>query len=77
MIERTGWTWEYIDAQMDLPRLFAMDKFWRRHPPLRDMVQAYLGIKIEPEKESAGHENTEKDLEEFTQMFNAAGGSLS
>ena len=32
---------------MDIPRLYALRRYWARHPPLREMVQAYLGIKPE------------------------------
>ena len=72
---------------MDVPRLVAMNRFWRTNPPLREMVQAYLGIKIEtptakPTSPTApdqlgAHQNTEQDVEEFAQMFNAIGGSLA
>lgn len=60
---------------MDLPRFLALDAHWRRHPPLRDMVQAYLGIKAPEEQKTLG--NDQNDLDEFIQMFQSAGGSMT
>ena len=76
LIVYTGWTWEYIDAHMDVPRLLAMRRFWQKYPPLRDMVQAYLGIKTMSAKASSKQEiqNTPQDLHDFMKMFAAAGG---
>ncbi len=28
-----GWTWDYIDWHVDLPRLSALSKYWLKHPP--------------------------------------------
>ena len=76
LISQTGWTWEYIDAHMDIPRLIAMNRHWRQHPPLQVMVQNYLGIKPAPEPRHTAEAsvNSETDLEQFMQMFAAAGG---
>jgi hypothetical protein len=68
---------------MDLPRLFAMDRYWVTHPPLRDMVQAAFFGPIEakdrPRATATGepHENTEKDLENFVDMFSSVGGTVT
>jgi hypothetical protein len=70
---------------MDIPRLYALRRYWAQHPPLREMVQAYLGIKpevIKTEKSrtvshkpsTAGSQNTEADMKAFIEMFQAAGG---
>jgi hypothetical protein len=61
---------------MTFPRFFAMCEYWRTHPSLRDMVQAYLGIKIGPAKDSPkqASQNSPQDLHEFMKMFAAAGG---
>ena len=75
LIERTGWTWDTIDDQMDLPRFLALDRHWRRHPPLRDMVQAYLGIRSAEPTQTFGNDQT--DLDEFIERFQAAGGSIA
>ncbi len=41
----TGWTWDYVESTLTVPRLRALQKEWLRHPPLPLMVAAYLGIK--------------------------------
>ncbi len=60
---------------MDLPRFLALDRHWSRHPPLRDMVQAYLGIEPAQPKKTTGNDQT--DLDEFIELFQAAGGSTT
>ncbi|MDA8256440.1 MAG: hypothetical protein M0Z99_12515 [Betaproteobacteria bacterium] len=64
---------------MDLPRFLALDRHWRRNPPLRDMVQAYLGIKPGPDRlpSNTTTENDQADLDEFIELFKAAGGSMT
>jgi hypothetical protein len=57
---------------MDLPRFLALDRHWSRRPPLRDMVQAYLGIRPAPQTKTAGNEQA--DLDAFIELFQAAGG---
>ncbi len=67
---------------MDIPRLYALKRYWQQHPPLREMVQAYLGIEVRtatksiPATPSGGSEahNTEADLEDFVRIFQSAGG---
>ncbi|WP_051862337.1 hypothetical protein [Ferrovum myxofaciens] len=65
---------------MDIPRLYALRRYWAQHPPLREMVQAYLGIKPEgfkTEPKAVPHksiQNTEADMKAFIEMFQAAGG---
>lgn len=39
-----GWTWEYIDDHMDLIRLGAIHRVWKRTPPVHVMVAHYLGF---------------------------------
>ena len=67
---------------MDIPRLYAMKRYWQQHPPLREMVQAYLGIEVKasPKSKTATpsgggeSQNTEADLEDFVRIFQSAGG---
>lgn len=49
----TGWTWEYIDEHMTLPRLAEMSAYWKNNPPLHSMIAAYFGIGT-PKKQSDG-----------------------
>jgi len=38
-----GWTWEYIDDCLTLPRLYAINESWASCPPLHRMIAAFLG----------------------------------
>lgn len=51
MCQSLGYTWDYVEQHMDLPRLAAFNRYWVKHPPVHLLVAAYLG---------AG-ENTVKD----------------
>ncbi|BBE50829.1 hypothetical protein OYT1_ch1272 [Ferriphaselus amnicola] len=73
----TGWSWDTIDREMDLMRLAALNHYWDRHPPLHLMVQSYLGIKPVSRSSASWQreaDNTERDVQEFAEMFTAAGG---
>lgn len=48
VITATGWTWDYIDEYLTLPRLNALGKHWQDFPPVNETVAAFVGIK--PEK---------------------------
>ena len=39
----TGWTWEYIDEFVTLPRLDALRKYWEKTPPAHVSVAAFFG----------------------------------
>lgn len=71
VIAATGWTWEYIDEFLTLPRLAAMNRYWAVNPPLHLMVQGYLGYSKPKVRQE---DNTEQALEFFTQAFIGAGG---
>lgn len=45
----TGWTWDEIETQMTLPRLKALGRAWRRHPPSHLLLAAWLGYKAPDE----------------------------
>lgn len=40
-----GWTFEYIDEHMTLPRYEAIVRYQRKHPPLHVLVASFLGVK--------------------------------
>jgi len=31
----TGWTWDYVADNLDLPRIGHLNDYWRGHPPRR------------------------------------------
>lgn len=45
LIACTGLDWDTIGETFDLPRLAAMNAYWKDRPPVHLMVAAYLGIK--------------------------------
>lgn len=54
MVSITGWTWEYIDAHMTLPRLYAMHRSWETLPPPAIQlarIASFFGINLEPKEE--------------------------
>ncbi len=44
-----GWTWDYVEWNVDLPRLRSLHKYWRRNPPTHVLVAAYM--KYEPKED--------------------------
>jgi hypothetical protein len=40
-----GWTWEYVDEYMTLPRLSEIAEYWEHQPPVHLLVARYLGVK--------------------------------
>ncbi len=39
-----GWTWEYIDEFVTLPRLAAINAYHALNPPVHLMIARYLGF---------------------------------
>ncbi len=70
---------------MDLHRYAAMQRLWRRSPPLQKMVQAYLGIEPEEAEHSEEPATTgpmtaeeeERAIAQFIANFSAAGGRIN
>jgi hypothetical protein len=54
---------------MDIPRLKAMNLYWRQHPPVHMLVAGYIGYKA-PAEASIGE--SEEQARELMQMFAAA-----
>jgi hypothetical protein len=77
VISLTGWTWEYVGRQMTLPRLYEMQRYWERHPPVGDLIAAYLGYggsqKTENRKQKTALYGSP---EELMAMFSTAGGKV-
>lgn len=61
----TGWSWEYIDEYMTLPRLHAMTEYWTQHPPVHILLGALLGIKSSTRDTSPNSNEAEKIMAEF------------
>lgn len=78
LVNATGWTWETIRWELDLPRLAALSKYWEDMPPLHIEV-ARLGAAFgvpRPEKSSkttssspAKNDEEPSDFVELLGMF--------
>ncbi len=40
-----GWTWDYVEWNVDLPRLRSLQKYWGQNPPVHMLVAAYMQYK--------------------------------
>jgi hypothetical protein len=40
-----GWTWDYVEDTLTIPRFLALQEYWRDCPPVHLMVAGYLGYK--------------------------------
>jgi hypothetical protein len=56
---------------MDLPRLEVMNAYWKKHPPLHLMVQAFLGIGEKTTSQESGED--QPDLATVLAQFPQAG----
>lgn len=54
----TGWTWDYVEDTITIPRLRALHEEWQRHPPVPLMLAACLGIR--PKEEGTIEELVER-----------------
>lgn len=61
---------------MDLHRYAALQRQWRRSPPLQLMVQGYLGIEPQEDPAPPTPENEQAALQDFIRNFAAAGGAI-
>jgi hypothetical protein len=73
LVVETGWTWEYIDERVTLPRLSALIRYWGEHPPVSLLVRQFLGHK--PRRAKAP--GSPKDLDAFIKAFSAMGGTIN
>lgn len=68
----TGWTWDYTHAHLDIPRLLALNRVWRRHPPahvaIHQVLMALGAVKPEPGTPSANTPKSENNLTELASL---------
>lgn len=62
----TGWTWDQVRNELDVPRLKALNAYWKKQPPVHLLVAAYLGYS--PAEES-GEVSPDKQALELMSMF--------
>lgn len=65
-----GWTWEYIDDLMTIPRYLAIQKYQKNNPPLHIMVAAYLGVGGDSGDRKSGTDENGQSLFDLFPMTN-------
>lgn len=71
----TGWSWEYIDEYMTLPRLYGMMEYWQEHPPVHILMAAKLGLKSRRSRRKSSPKN--EDMEKMISDFAGAGFTVN
>lgn len=72
LIDAFGWSWEYIDEEMTLPRMDAIVKHWEVIPPLAVSVASIasaLGVKRQGKVEK----KAEGSIDELMSVLGGAG----
>lgn len=72
MVSATGWTWDYCEWQVDIPRLAALNRNWRRFPPPAiqlTRIAARLGIDTQPAPAAAMTESDNQQASMLMEMF--------
>lgn len=82
LILETGWTWEYVDEEMTIPRIMGFRAVWKQTPPLRVALAALLkGFGGGSDEVAAGSmarvgsstSGAKRDLSSYIDAFAAAG----
>jgi hypothetical protein len=71
----TGWSWEYIDEEMTMPRANEFVDLWKLTPPLRvtlSIIAHALGMES-PESTGAAPKGKKQDLGSYLEAFGSAG----
>lgn len=71
----TGWDWDTVVWETDLPRLQALNQYWADNPPLHKMVAAYLGIEPASKRNAAHGDDsptTDSAIEEAAEFIPVA-----
>lgn len=68
-----GWTWEYVDDNMTLPRYYEISKQWEKWPPMHLAVLSYMGYADKDastsSEESKHRGNNEASIADLQQLF--------
>lgn len=71
-----GWTWEYIDDNMTLPRFYEISEQWEKWPPVHLAVLAYMGYGQESEENKKKKDANETSFADLQQMFGGVAGQV-
>lgn len=62
-----GWTWDYVEENLDVPRLAALTDYWREHPPTHVLLAWRYEFK--PQAKPTEAVNTDADISQLMQAF--------
>ena len=76
LIASFGWTWEYIDDHMTIPRMTAINAVHKLRPPvyivqddLRRMIAGYLGVELDAKEAAAQDPNSSGRAADGSTLF--------
>ena len=64
----TGWTWEQV-GQLTIPRLNALNKYWKQNPPVHLLVKWFIGYESKDEKPQKSTQDNDAAFAELFSMF--------
>ena len=68
----TGWTWDYVYWNVDLPRLKALNAYWLKQPPAHILLKVLAqDMRLKPDAELGGGEaqNGENNSQELAGLL--------
>lgn len=71
-----GWSWEYIDDFMTIPRLLEMTEYWEKYPPLHVMVAQYFEIGGKRTGSTPQHSGQVGTIDDLLNEFGDFGGKI-
>ena len=49
----TGRPWDELEDTLTWPRINALCRYWQDHPPVHELVAAYMGVKPENKEQNS------------------------
>ena len=65
VIAATGMSWQTVLDEIDLPRLEALNRYWKDFPPVHVMVRRAMKIESTPQSEA----NDDEEMTGFMSAF--------
>lgn len=69
----TGWTWEYVDEEMTVPRSQGFINLWKITPPLRATLRGIAIFLGAGDPAPAAPKKSKPDLGAYLEAFGSAG----
>lgn len=74
LIDAFGWSWEYIDEEMTMPRMMAVLKRWEVVPPLSISIAGIASALGIVKREPSRLEDKEQDFSELIGVLGVSKG---